>query len=158
MRIDNENLRERSTGSGLKGQCHEIFALDFFMNHLSPKPLKITQGSFRIFLRKFAEIFAMKVHHQYQRHWQQILPPVPLVLLILVANLPPMSMILAANFKFATGVNDTGGKFATGAGNHQWPLASHGRIQSASPVLVVLKNMKKINFLKSKLKSRLNKQ
>jgi hypothetical protein len=36
------------------------------------------------------------VHHRYQRHWWQILPPFSLVLLI------------------ATGVNDTGGNFAAG--------------------------------------------
>jgi hypothetical protein len=37
------------------------------------------------------------------------LPPVPLELLIPVANLPPVSI--------ATGINDTGGKFATGINN-----------------------------------------
>jgi hypothetical protein len=44
------------------------------------------------------------------------------VLLTPVANLPPGSTTLAANFRrcqrhrwqFATGINDTGGKFATG--------------------------------------------
>jgi hypothetical protein len=39
----------------------------------------------------------VKVHHQYQRHHRQILPQVSLVLLILVANLPPVSMVPAAN-------------------------------------------------------------
>ncbi len=34
---------------------------------------------------------------RYQRHRRQILPPVPLVLLTPVANLPPVSTILAAN-------------------------------------------------------------
>ncbi len=29
----------------LKGQCHEIFASDFFHESSSPKPLKITRGS-----------------------------------------------------------------------------------------------------------------
>jgi hypothetical protein len=54
------------------------------------------------------------------------LPPVPLVLLILVANLPTVSTTPVATFvtgnagvvdtdgKFVTGVNDTGGKFASG--------------------------------------------
>jgi hypothetical protein len=44
------------------------------------------------------------------------------VLLIPVANLPPVSTTRAANcrryqrhwWQFATGINDTGGKFATG--------------------------------------------
>jgi hypothetical protein len=38
----------------LKGQCHEI---QVFYESSSPKPLKITLGSFRIFQNKFAEIF-----------------------------------------------------------------------------------------------------
>ncbi len=39
----------------------------------------------------------LKVDHRYQRHRRQILPPVSLVLLIPVANLPPVSTIPAAN-------------------------------------------------------------
>jgi hypothetical protein len=39
----------------------------------------------------------LNVDHRYQRHRQQILPPVSQVLLIPVANLPPVSTILAAN-------------------------------------------------------------
>ncbi len=35
--------------------------------------------------------------HRYQWHRRQILPPVSLVLLIMVANLPPLSTIPAAN-------------------------------------------------------------
>jgi hypothetical protein len=38
-----------------------------------------------------------QICHRYQRHWQQILPPVPLVLLTPVANMPTVSTILAAN-------------------------------------------------------------
>jgi hypothetical protein len=49
-----------------------------------------------------------QICHRYQRHRRQILPPVSLVLLIPVANLPPVSTIPAANF--SAGVNDTGGK------------------------------------------------
>jgi hypothetical protein len=33
----------------LKGQCHEIFASGFFLGSLSPKPLIIPVGPFRIF-------------------------------------------------------------------------------------------------------------
>ena len=33
----------------LKGQCHEIFASGFFLESVSPKPLIIPLGSFRIF-------------------------------------------------------------------------------------------------------------
>ncbi len=38
-----------------------------------------------------------QICHRYQRHRRQILPPVSLVLLTPVANLPPVSTILAAN-------------------------------------------------------------
>jgi hypothetical protein len=34
--------------TNLKGQCHGIFPSNFFHKSSSPKPLKITQGSFRI--------------------------------------------------------------------------------------------------------------
>ncbi len=44
--------------------------------------------------RRYSQV---KVHHRCQRHRWQILPSVPLVLLIPVANLPPVSTILAAN-------------------------------------------------------------
>jgi hypothetical protein len=56
-------------------------------------------------------------YRRYQLHRGQILPPVPLVLLTPVANLPPVSMILTANLALvsmtpvhATGINNTGGK------------------------------------------------
>jgi hypothetical protein len=39
----------------------------------------------------------VKVHHWYQQHRRQILPPVPLLLLILVANLLQVSTIPAAS-------------------------------------------------------------
>jgi hypothetical protein len=61
-----------------------------------------------------------QICHRYQRHQWQILPPVPLELLIPVANLPPVSTIPPANLppvSIATGINDTGGKFATGINN-----------------------------------------
>ncbi len=45
-------------------------------------------------LRRYSQL---NVDHWYQRHRQQILPPVSQVLLIPVANLPPVSTILAAN-------------------------------------------------------------
>ncbi len=58
-----------------------------------------------------------QICHRYQRHRRKILPPVRLVLLTPVANLPPVSTIPAASqrrrWQIATGINDTGGKFAT---------------------------------------------
>jgi hypothetical protein len=44
--------------------------------------------------RRYSQV---KVHHRYQGHQRQILPPVLLVLLIPVANLPPVSTIPKAN-------------------------------------------------------------
>ncbi len=44
--------------------------------------------------RRYSQV---KVHHQYQQHRWQILPPVSLMLLIPVAILPPVSTIPAAN-------------------------------------------------------------
>jgi hypothetical protein len=69
-------------------------------------------------LQRYSQV---KVHHWYQQQRWQILPPFLLALLIPVANLPPMSTILAAichrcqryQRQIATGFNDTGGKFAT---------------------------------------------
>jgi hypothetical protein len=48
-----------------------------------------------------------QICHRYQRHLRQILPPIPLVVLIPVAGVDD------TGGKFAIGVNDTGGKFAT---------------------------------------------
>ncbi len=107
----------------LKGQCHEIFASGFFHESPSPKPLIITVGSFRIFPKIRGDIRKSRcttgvndtggndiggklppvsttpaqICHRYQRHRRQILPPVLLVLLTPVANLPPVSTIAAAN-------------------------------------------------------------
>jgi hypothetical protein len=84
----------------LKGQCHEIFCFRFFHESSSPKPLKTTLGnlgSFRFFLQNRRDIrksrFTTGINNNggefatsYHWHWWQILPPVPLVLLILVEN------------------------------------------------------------------------
>ncbi len=59
------------------------------------------------------------------------MPPVLLVLLIPMANLPPVSStggkfaagVNGHRWQIATGINDTGGKFATGVvdtGGKQW--------------------------------------
>jgi hypothetical protein len=48
-RIELLSARFISMDSSLKGQCHEIFCFRFFHESFSPKPLKITLGSFRIF-------------------------------------------------------------------------------------------------------------
>ncbi len=66
----------------------------FFMNHIPPKSLKITLGSFRI-ISKFPEIFESQ-------------------------GTPPVSMTLAANFATSfAGVVDTGGKLTLVSTMHQ---------------------------------------
>ncbi len=86
----------------LKGQCHDIFCFWFFSWISSPKLLSIPLGPFRIFFEKSRRYSQLKVDHRYQRHRRQIWPPVSLVLLIPVANLPPVSTILAANLPLAS--------------------------------------------------------
>ncbi len=50
-------VRFNTVDFGLKGQCPKTFCFRFFHESSSPKPLKITLGSFQFF-GKFAEIFA----------------------------------------------------------------------------------------------------
>ncbi len=92
----------------LKGQCHEIFCFRFFSWITFPQApdnnIRIISNCFEN-SRRYSQV---NVHHRCQRHqWQichrkqqhqgQILPPVPLVLWTPVANLLPVSTILAAN-------------------------------------------------------------
>ena len=120
----------------LKGQCHEIFCFWFFSWISFPPAPEYPIRTVSNFFENSRRYSQVKVHHRYQRHrWQichrcqrhrrQTLPPVWLVLLTPVANLPPVSKTPAANLppvsttlakmveKFAIGVADTGGKFAT---------------------------------------------
>ncbi len=104
----------------LKGQCHEIFCFRFFSWITFPQApdnnIRIISNFFEN-SRRYSQV---KVHHRCQRHRRQILPPVPLVLLIPVANLPPVAnnwnnirlQIPESELegKFAVGVNDAGGK------------------------------------------------
>jgi hypothetical protein len=106
----------------IKGTVSRIFASGFF--HKSSSPITF-QSHFKFF-GKFTEIFASQVSPPVSttNRWQ-IFPPVPLVLLIQVANLPLVSTILVANLlpvsmtpgKIATDINNTGDKFATGVNN-----------------------------------------
>jgi hypothetical protein len=79
----------------VKGQCHEIFASGFFHESVSlPQAPEYTIGrAVSNFFENSRRYLQLKVDHRYQRHQRhrwQILPPVPLVLLIPVANLPPV--------------------------------------------------------------------
>ncbi len=81
----------------LKGQCHEIFCFwCFFMNQFPPAP-EYPIRTVLNFFENSGMYSQVKVHHRYQPNRRQILPPVSLVLLIPVANLPPVSTIPVAN-------------------------------------------------------------
>ncbi len=92
----------------LKGTVSQDFLLlVFFMYQFPPAP-EYSIKSVLNFFKNLRRYFQVKVHqryqrhrwkiyHRYQRHWRQIFPPVSLVLLIPVANLPPVSTIPAAN-------------------------------------------------------------
>jgi hypothetical protein len=92
------------TPLALKGTVSRDFLLlVFLMNQLPPSPEYCIRT-----VSNFFENSQVKVHHRYQRHrWQichqcqrhrrQIFPPISLVLLIPVANLPPVSTIPAEN-------------------------------------------------------------
>ncbi len=92
----------------LKGKCHEIFCFWFFSWISFPQAPEYTIRAVSKFFENSRIYSQLKVDHWYQRHrWQichryqwhprQILPPILLVLLIPVANLPPVSTIPAAN-------------------------------------------------------------
>ncbi len=84
----------------------DFLLLVFFMNQFPPAPeyLIRTDSNFSENLRRYSLV---KVHHRYQRHRRQILPPVLLALLIPVVNLPQVSNNTGG--KFAAGVNETSG-------------------------------------------------
>ncbi len=92
----------------LKGQCHEIFCFWFFSWISFPKSPEYTiraVSNFSENSRRYSQLkvdhryqrHRWKICHRYQRHRRQILPPVSLVLLIPVANLPPVSTTPVAN-------------------------------------------------------------
>ncbi len=104
----------------LKGQCHEIF-LPYFFSWISfPPAPEYPIRTVSNFLKNSRRYSQIKVHHWYQLHrWQichryqwhrrKILPPALLVLLIPVANLPPVRC-QRHQWQFVTGINDTSGK------------------------------------------------
>ncbi len=75
--------RQADRGSILKGQCHEIFASGFFHESVSPKPLSIPLGPFRIFSKIRGDIRSLRL----------------------------TTGINDTGGKFAAGINNTGGKF-----------------------------------------------
>jgi hypothetical protein len=78
----------------LKGKCHEMcFAVGFFYESSSPKPLKITYGSLKFF-QNFEEIFASPGAPPVSKTPMGYLPPVSTTS---VANLPPLSPTQVAN-------------------------------------------------------------
>ncbi len=87
----------------LKGTVSRDFLPQvFFINHLPPSPWKEQYGHFKFFknicksrctngINNTGGKFASSICQQYQLQRPQILPPVPLVLLIPLANWPPVS-------------------------------------------------------------------
>jgi hypothetical protein len=91
----------------LKEKCHEIFCFSFFHESPSPKPLKITLGSFRLFSKLRGDIRKSRCTTGVNDTGGK-LPP---VLTTPAANLPPVSTTPAANFATSSAcVNDAGGK------------------------------------------------
>ncbi len=81
----------------LKGTVSRDFLLlVFFMNQFPQAP-EYTIRAVSNFFENSRRYSQLKVDHRYQRHRWKILPPVSVVLLIPVANLPPVSTIPAAN-------------------------------------------------------------
>jgi hypothetical protein len=81
----------KNSSGWLRDSVTRFFAAGFFHESVYPQPQSIPKGPFRIFFENLRRYSQVKVHHRYQRHRWQILPPVWLVLLIPVANLPPVS-------------------------------------------------------------------
>ncbi len=103
--VRSDNFRRAATNElHLKGQCLEVFCFWFFSLVSFPPSPKVSHLDRFKFFRKFAEMFACQgapsvsttspvancrrwqICHWYQRHRRQILLPVSLVLLILVAK------------------------------------------------------------------------
>ncbi len=57
----------------------------------TPTMVSMTPGHRRKNCRR-CQRHRRQIYHWYQQQWRQIFPPVPLVLLIPVANLPPVSL------------------------------------------------------------------
>jgi hypothetical protein len=84
----------------LTGQCHEIFASDFFHESSSPKPLKITLGSFLIFFKISGHICKSRCTTGINGNF--------------LGNFATSTAgVVDIDGKVVTGGNDTGGKFAT---------------------------------------------
>jgi hypothetical protein len=79
----------------------DFLLLVFLMNQFPPQPQSIPIGPFKFFFESqgapLVSTTRWQICHRYQRHRRLIFPPVSLVLLIPVVNLPPVSTIPAAN-------------------------------------------------------------
>ncbi len=97
-------MRKNTRSDQVKWQCHEIFCFRFFSRIIPPKtkiPEDIPKSRWTL-------------DNRYQRHWQQILPPVPRVPHLKVnlkENYPKVSKKISdwIYIPFNIGVNDNGG-------------------------------------------------
>ncbi len=94
-----------SVRGGFKGTVSRDFLLQVFWI-IFPQALENNRRVISNFFENSRRYSQGKVHQRYRvslTHWRQILPPVPMVLLIPVANLTPVSTIPAANLHFQDG-------------------------------------------------------
>jgi hypothetical protein len=119
----------------LKGQCHEILTSGFFQEPVSPKPLSIPFGPFRIFLKIRGDICSSRCTTSVLDTGGKCKKSsIIKVLIILFGHLwelkltykyifafkftlksqqPDIAPIICHRWQIATGVVDTSGKFAT---------------------------------------------
>ncbi len=81
----------------LKGECHENFCFWFFWWISFPPAPEYSIRTISKFFENSRRYSQVKVHHRCQRRRRQVFLPISLVLLIPVANLPPVSTTPVAN-------------------------------------------------------------
>ncbi len=86
--------------SFLQGRCHKIFCFRFFQESSSLKPLKITLGSFRIFLKICGDIRKSRCTTGINYTGSKFATGT--------------TCVVDTSGRFASGVNDTRSKFVTG--------------------------------------------
>ncbi len=104
QRISCTKLRKLQTsakkhGIWLKGTVSRDFLLLVFSWISFPQDPEYTIRAVSNFFENSWRYSQLKVDHRYQRRRRQFLPPVSLVLLIPVTNLPPVSLTPVVNFE-----------------------------------------------------------
>ncbi len=105
----------------LKGQCHKIFCFWFFFMKQFPPAPRYSISTVSNFFKNSQRYSQVNMHLWYQWHRRQIFPPVSLMLLMPLANWPPLSTTPLAN---CHRVNDALGKLP--------PYQRHWRVSICS--------------------------